>query len=229
MKRTIIIAVAVILLSLAGIFAYRGYKANEQREQEARLAAREAERVEQRRVEAVRKAEAEAEARRLAELQAVKEAEELAAKVAEERRVQAQVEVARIAAEKAAAAATAAQEAARVAKVRADEEARKVAEIREREAREAEEIRVATIKKLEDEARAVEQERILMAEREAARQEALRRQAELDYLANARELVTRMVKPQDYKRRHHYYLDVEMQNILEPGQYVVPKDSTTKP
>ncbi|HEY5550581.1 MAG TPA: hypothetical protein VIK52_01735, partial [Opitutaceae bacterium] len=87
-----------------------------------------------------------------------------------------------------------------------------LADIREREAREAEAARLAAIKKVEDEGRAREQARLLADERERARLEALRRQAELDALTRADALVTRLVLPDDYKRRRHYYMNVETYN-----------------
>ncbi|HUG10331.1 MAG TPA: chromosome partitioning protein ParA [Opitutaceae bacterium] len=223
MKRTVIITIAVIVLLLAGFFIYRGYQANSKREAEAQRIAREADLVEQQRIEAARKAEAEAEARRLADARAAEEAEAAAAKAAEESRIKVQMEAARIAAEKEAARVAAEKETARIAKERADAEARAVAATREREAREAEEARLAAIKKVEDDARARERDRLLAEDRERSRLEALRRQADLDALARANSLMSRIVYPDDYKRRRHYYMHVEVYNAAILAEPIAPE------
>lgn len=212
MKRTVIISIAVIVLLLAGFFIYRGYKANQEREAVAQQAAREAELTEKKRIEDLRKAEAAAEAKRLAEAQAAEEAAARAAKLAEEQRIKDQEAAAKLAAEKEAARLAAEKEAARIAKEKADAEARRLAEAREREAREAEAARLAAIKKLDDEKRAAEQAKKLAQEKERARLEALRRQAELAELERANSLLSRFVYPEDYKRRRHYYMNVELRN-----------------
>ena len=84
-----------------------------------------------------------------------------------------------------------------------------MAEERERKAAEMEEARRAALAKLAD----AEREKREQADREAARLASLRRQQELEAeSAQKAEILARSIYPVDYKRRQHYYMEVDMKN-----------------
>ncbi|MBK8476909.1 MAG: chromosome partitioning protein ParA [Opitutaceae bacterium] len=224
MKRGVIVGVLVLLLALAGIFAYKSHSARVAREKEAERIALAAQDAERARLEALRRAEADTEAKRLSELKARQDAAE-AARLAEATRLEREAaEAARLAAEKSAARLAAEKEAARLAAEQAELEAQRLAALRDQETRDAEAKRLAALKALEDS----ESERKAFETRELARLEALRRQQELNALASAvaRQQIDRIVFPEDYKRRRHYYMNVELMNA---GLLTPPDESATKP
>jgi len=63
------------------------------------------------------------------------------------------------------------------------------------------------------------------AAREAARLAALKRQQELEAEVILADLLPHAVYPQDYKRREHYYLNVEMLN----AQIQLQADQAARP
>jgi hypothetical protein len=96
-----------------------------------------------------------------------------------------------------------------------------LAEVREQETAAANAARLAALAKL----RALEEEKRDLVAREAARHEALRRQAELEALAyqNARPS-DRIVYPPDYKAREHHNLraTLEWEAYRQSGATVPP-------
>lgn len=210
MKRGVLIGIIILLLALAGFFAYRFHADQVTRDQEAARAADAAQNAERTRLDAQRRAEADTEAKRLAELKAKQEAEESTHRANTARLEREAADAARLAAEQKAARLAADREARRLAAEQAELDAQRLATLREQDARDAEAKRLAAIKALED----AENDRRATVDREQARLEALRRQQELDALAAAaaRHQIDRMVFPEDYKRRRHYYLNVELIN-----------------
>lgn len=210
MKRGVIIGIIILLLAGGSYFAYRSHAdkvAREQAAERSALATRDAERA---RLDALRRAEAEAEAKRLTELKTKREAEE-ATRRAEAARLEREAsEAARRAAAQEVARLAAEQESRRLTAEQAELEANRLAALRKQETLEAEAKRLAALKALED----AENERKSSMNREQARLEAQRRQQELDALAAAanRRQIDRMVFPEDYKRRRHYYMNVELMN-----------------
>lgn len=208
MKKNILLAVGGLMLALALLLGYRGYR-HYQENLRAELARQRAADARQREQEQVRQAAARTEARRLAEVQARQEAEAAKARAirlaaekatAERNRQVAEEESARLAAETAR---------LQKEKAAAQAEARRQAEQRRKEAAEAERARVAALAKLH----ALAQEKREAADRETARQAALKAQREKEkrwqaLLARLRSESPnpRVIYPPDYKPRNHYNL-----------------------
>jgi len=221
MNRGTIITLIVIALALVGgTFGYRKYQQNKEREQADRRAV--FEKYEQERLarEAQKKAEAATEAQRLADAKAAADAEANAKELERLRAEQAEAEARRLVAEQEAQQATAARERLALEKQRADATAHVELERREKAAAEAEAARLAAL----NEIARVEKQKKDAADREAARLAALKRQQELEAAeANKIPVITRAIYPTDYKRREHYYLDVEMQNAENAKPPTRPK------
>ncbi len=218
MKKRTSLVLVIAGVALMVFLGYRGYRWAADREQAARLAAKEQASALERETEAKRLARIEAEAHRLSALKAQQDAERAEAELARLRAEQATAESARLAAESAAR--EAAETQARLARERdlASGEARRLADLREREAAEAAAAREAALRRLAD-AERLSRER---AEREAARLAKLREQRELELEAE-RSLLTRGILPPDYKRRQHYYQAIEMQNASIEAENVRTK------
>lgn len=209
MKRGITIGVIVVLLLLTGFFAYQGWEAKKARDHAAEQA-RIAKQAEQDKAESERRLAAEKEARRLADLKADKDRAEAAAALERAKKERETAELAVREAAERAKKMTEEAERLRLARAQADQENQRLMRLREQEARDAEEKRVAALKALEDAERA---KRDLEA-REQERIANLRRQEELArYMpASARSLLGRTIFPESYKRRQHYYMNVEFIN-----------------
>jgi hypothetical protein len=144
-------------------------------------------------------------------LKARQDTEEAANRLAAAQKERQAAEAARLAAAEDAKRLAAEQDRIRAARDAAALEARQQQELRDKEAREAEEKRLAAIKALEGDRKAQD-------EREATRLAALRRQQELEALApHARFQAQRVIYSEDYKRRQHYYLELELMNAGRVG------------
>lgn len=210
MKRGLTIGVIVLLLLLTGFFAYRGWEANQAREREALERNRAAQQAQLDKAEAERKLSAEAEARRLAEAKAKKDAEDAERRLAAAKKEREDAEAAARESEARNKRLTDEQERLRLARLQAEEETKRLAALREKDARDAEEKRLAALRALEDAERA----RRDLEAREQERLAALRKQEELaKYVpASARDFLGRMIYSEGYKRRQHYYMNVELIN-----------------
>ena len=207
MNKAIVIPIILILAVVAGFFGYKAYRAGVERDVAARTAAADKMAGEEKLGDASRKAKAEAEAHRLAALQAQQASEAATREVTRLRAAQATAEAARVAAEAAAREAKATRERLTREKEAAVGESRRLAELREKDAEAVERERDAALQKLKD----VERQSREMADREAARLVALKDRQELELEAE-RSLLTRGILPADYKRRQHYYQNIQMQN-----------------
>ncbi len=207
MKKTPVIVTIVILGLIAAGFAYRSYKADAERTLAAQRDADDRAAAEQRRLETERRAAAEAEAARLATLKAQQEAEAAEKNLAQLRADEAAATAARQAAEAEVSRLTAERERLRLEKEAAQGEARKLAEARERAAADAEQARLDAVEKLS----ALEREKRETADREAARLASLKHQQELE-AAQPRPRHFWSIYPNDYKRKEHYYLEMDLLN-----------------
>ena len=208
MKKGIIIAIIVLIAATCGFYGFRQYKrSSEQALTDQRFAADKAEQT-RLQADAARRAEAEAESHLLAALKAQKDAEQAALELQKLRSEQATAEAARIVAEKEAA--TAEAERARLAKEKEslEGEARLLAEQREKEATIADAARRDALLKLAD----AEQKKRELADREAARLAALKTQQAIEEQAAKRILLGKSILPPDYKRRDHYYMQIDLIN-----------------
>ena len=231
MKRTTLIILALLLLlGVGGYFGFQAYKRNSTSGNAQSLAAAEQADADRRKAEA---AAAEAEAARLASEKARKDAEAVAAAELERRRAAEIAEAARLASEREQAAAAAAdQERAAKAAAELQANARRASELRAQETAAAEQARLAALAKLA----AAEQEKQEAAAREAARLAALKAQQEREAALAAikPDLIDRSVLPPDYKRREHYYMQVELQNSdaiaeAEAAKAALAAGTTNKP
>ena len=195
MKKGIIIALAGILLLLAMVFAYREYQADLEHKEAELRAADERAYDEARREDAARTATVAAEARRLAELKARQELVEAEQNLALLRAWQADAEDARQAAAEDARRLAAAHERLVRAKEAAEGEGRRFGDLREKESAEAEARRQAALK---------QGEKRDLADREAMRVAALKRQQELE----TEKLRRQSIEPIDYRRREQYSLGI---------------------
>jgi len=229
MNRRIIVALIVVALAVGGgIIGYRNYDQNKESERAARRAVFEKSERERIAREEQKKAEAEAEARRLAEARAADDAESGAKELERLRAVEAEAEARRLQAEQEVREAAEARDRLALEKQKADAEARAELQRRVKAAADAETARLAALNEI---ARA-DREKKEAATREAARLAALQRQQELEAAELKKiPLINRAIYPTDYKRREHYYLDVEMQNAenAKPPTRPKPPAETTAP
>jgi fused signal recognition particle receptor len=195
MKKGILIVLAGVLLLLAMVYGYREYQADLVRKEAELRAADERAYAEARREDAARQTAVAAEARRLAELKARQELAETEQNLARLRAWQADAEAARQAAEEDARRLAAAHERLRHEKEAAESEARRNGEMRDKEAAEAEARRQTALK---------QGEKRDLADREAKRVAALKRQQELE----AEKLRRQSIEPIDYRRREQYSLGI---------------------
>jgi hypothetical protein len=207
MKKTPVIVTVVILVLIGAGLAYRSYKADAERTLATQREADERAATEQRRIEIERRAAADAESGRLAALQAQQEAAATEKNLAQLRADEAAATVARQAAEADLTRLTAERERLRLEKEAAQGEARRLAEIRERAAADAEQARLDALEKLA----AVEREKRDTADRESARLASLKHQQELE-AAQPHPRHFWSIYPSDYKRREHYYLEMDLLN-----------------
>jgi hypothetical protein len=112
----------------------------------------------------------------------------------------------------------------------AEGEARRLAEQREREAADAEAARRSALEKLAS----AEREKRANADREATRLASLRRQQELEAeLERQAVLLSRSIYANDYKRKEHYYMDVDLKNLdsssKQPTPNSAPKSESSNP
>lgn len=229
MNRGIIITVIVIALAAgSGVYGYRNYQQNKEREQAARRDSFEKFEKERLARETQKKAEADAEARRLAEAKTAADAKAAAEEQERLRIAQVEAETRRLQAEKEAFDAAETLKKVALEKQKLAAEARIELERREKAAAEAEAARVNAL----NEIARVEREKKAAADREAARLAALKRQQELETTEVAKApVITRAIYPTDYKRRDHYYLEVEMKNSenAKPPTRPKPVSETTTP
>ena len=202
-----VIIIVALLIGVAAFFGYRSYKADQEKALTEQRLADERAAAEQKRLEAERHAAAATEARRLADLKAQQDLETAQKNLAELRREQEAAEAARKAAEADAARLTAERDRLTREREAAQGEAKRIAEQREREAAEAERARLDALQKLQE----AEQQKRELADREAARLAALQRQQELA-AQQKREYLSRAIYPNDYKRREHYYMQIDLYN-----------------
>jgi hypothetical protein len=229
MNRGIIITLIVIALAAGGgVYGYRNHKQNTEREMQERRAAFDKAEAARHAEEARKNQETLAEARRLADAKAAAESEASAKELERLRIEQADAEARRVAAEEEANQAIKAREKLALEKQQADAEARAELERRVKAAADAETARLASLQELSR----LEHEKKAAADRETARLAALQRQQELE-ASEARKTpeISRSIYPADYKRRQHYYLDVDMQNAenAKPPTRPKPAGQTVTP
>jgi len=229
MNRRTVIALIIIALAVGGgIIGYRNYQQDKESEQAARRAVFEKSEKERIAREEQKKADAEAEARRLAEAKASADAEASAKELERQRAEQAAADALRLQDEQSAKQVAAERERLALEKQKADAEARVELQRRVKASADAEAARLAALNEI---ARA-EKEKKDAEVREAARLAALKRQQELEASeASKVPVITRTIYPTDYKRREHYYLDVEMQNAenAKPPTRPQPAAQATAP
>jgi hypothetical protein len=221
MNRGLIITLIVIALAVGGgVYGYRNHKQTTQREMQERRAAFDKAEAARRAEDARKNEEAQAEARRLAEAKSAAESDASTKELERLRVEQADAEARRVAAEEEANQAIKARERLALEKQKADAEARVELERRVKAAGETEAARLAALQEISR----LEQEKKAAADREAARLAALQRQQELEASeAQKIPVISRSILPSDYKRREHYYLDVEMQNAENAKPPTRPK------
>jgi len=219
MNKSIFIIITSVLGLAVAVTGYHAYRSNQDKILSAERSAAERADADARRLEAEHKAAAETEARRLAELKARQDAADAEKRLADLRAQQAESEKQRIAAEAALAQMTAERERLEKEKEAAQGEARVQAELREKEAAEAEARRQTALKQLQQ----AEDEKRAMVDREAARLAALKKQQELEANLKLRSVYERSIYPSDYKRREHYYMNIDLLNAgLVPAAPVPP-------
>lgn len=206
MKKTIL-AASLILLLLLGLIGYRIYKERLEDENASRLTTVDDSATKRQQADL---AAAEAEAARLATEKARKDAEAAAAELERRRAEQAAAEAARLRAETDLAAANASRAIAAKEAEALEADARRAAEQRAKDAAAADASRREALAKL---ARA-DREKEEATDREAARLAALKAQEEreAELATKPVPLVLRSIMPSDYKRRQHYYLQVDLWN-----------------
>jgi hypothetical protein len=204
MKKGPVIAIIVVLALIASFFGYRSWKDSMDRD----LAERRERDVDAGKTEAEQRAAAEAEAARLAQEKTRLDADENARKLAELRTAQAALDAERKKAEEAEREAAAEKVRLEQAKAAADQEASRLSAERAKAEADADAARQAAMEKLAE----LDRQKQEIADREAARLAALKHQQELESLVNLREILGHAVYPNDYKRRDHYYLGIEMIN-----------------
>ena len=209
-RGTIITLIVIALAAGGGVYGYRNHKQNTERELQERRAAFDKAEAARHAEEARKNEESLAEARRLALAKAAAESEASAKELEHLRTEQIEAEARRLAAQ---------------------EEAQNAIKAREKLALEKQKSDAARLAALQEISR-LEHEKKAAADREAARLAALQRQQELE-VAEAKKIpaIPRLIYPSDYKRRQHYYLDVEMQNAenAKPPTRPKPASQTTTP
>lgn len=229
MNRRTIIALIIIALAVGGgIIGYRNYQQNNESERAARRAVFEKSEKDRIAREEQKKAETEAEAHRLAEAKAAADAEASAKELERLRAERADADARRLQAEQDAQQTVAERERLALEKHKADAEARVELQRRVKAAADAEAARLAAL----GEITRVEKEKKDADAREAARLAALQRQQELEVAESHKvPVITRTIYPTDYKRREHYYLDVEMENAenAKPPTRPQPAAQATAP
>jgi hypothetical protein len=218
MKRAIPLIIILLLLGLS-FWAYRSYRTSADTENAARISGADQSDEARRAAEDKKKAIAEAEAHRLAALLAEQKALDQSNELARLRADEAAAEARRLAAEREAKAAAEAQSGYAAEKDKLTGEARRLAAEREAAAAAAAAARLNALKELEAAHQQKKEEADRLATTQAATQAQIEKEKKLETEARqVAELLNRAIYPPDYKRREHYYLDVNRKNAAEQGK-----------